>query len=143
LHLTTALPLLVSGRHADYYYKLLHAAGVKSFWKEPLSTNTEQNAAYSACFLKQRGIDSVYVVTDDAHMARGLAWLRYYGLNATPASSGPPWPGHSSNPWLPSRIGWSRSKAVFHEWGGLAAFEVRRFFDQRLTCPPIAGPHDM
>jgi uncharacterized SAM-binding protein YcdF (DUF218 family) len=139
----TGLPLIVSGRNAGYYFKALRSAGAHNLWPESSSTNTEQNAAYSACLLASKRIDSVFVVTDEAHMPRALAWFGYYGVKATPAVSGPPWPGRSSNPWLPSRIGWSRSKAVVHEWMGLVDFAVRSSVDRRLKCPEAVGPAEM
>jgi uncharacterized SAM-binding protein YcdF (DUF218 family) len=139
----TSLPLIVSGRNAGHYFKALRKAGVDSLWPESSSVDTEQNAAYSACLLASRNIDSVFVVTDEAHMPRALAWFGYYGVKVTPAVSGPPWPGHSSNPWLPSRIGWSRSKAVVHEWLGLVDFAVRSSMEHRLKCPEPMGPAEM
>lgn len=134
----TGLPLLVSGRNASHNFDTLRAAGATKLWSEPFSVNTEENAAYSACILAEKRIDSAFIVTDEAHMPRAVAWFRYYGLNVTPAVSGPPWPGRSPNPWLPSKIGWQRSKAVLHEWGGLVDFTVRSFLGHRLACPKPA-----
>jgi uncharacterized SAM-binding protein YcdF (DUF218 family) len=140
LQRSTGLPLIVAGRKAGYYFKKLREAGAQSLWPESNSTNTEQNAAYTACVLAAKGIRVAYIVTDSAHMPRALAWFRYYGLKVTPMVSGPPWPGYSPHPLLPSMIGWKRSTAVVHEWFGLVDYALKAAVHRRLACPPQVGP---
>jgi uncharacterized SAM-binding protein YcdF (DUF218 family) len=131
----TGLPLIVSGRNTDYYLKRLNQLGARAIWVEGHSTDTEQNAAYVSCIALRYNIEPVFLITDSAHMRRAIGWFRHYGIQATPVSSGPPFPGQSTHRWLPSEIGLKRTIAAIHEWLGLAELELARARDWRLSCP--------
>jgi uncharacterized SAM-binding protein YcdF (DUF218 family) len=131
----TGLPLIVTGRNSEPYVELLRRVGVNTLRVEGNSTDTEQNAAFTSCVASHSSIRSIYLVTDSVHMRRALAWFKYYGLAVEPVNAGPPFPGTSSDAWLPSRIGWQRSKAVIHEWLGLLDFAAARLLGRRLGCP--------
>jgi uncharacterized SAM-binding protein YcdF (DUF218 family) len=132
---TTGLPLVVAGRNAGHYLKMLQQQGAQSLWPERNSTNTEQNAAFSTCLVLQNGLQPVFIVTDAAHMRRAVGWFKFYGLSVTPVVSGPPYPGASANPLLPSELGWARTKTVIHEWLGLVKFWLSTMRGRRLQCP--------
>jgi uncharacterized SAM-binding protein YcdF (DUF218 family) len=137
---TTGLPLIVAGRNAGHYLKLLTQLGAQSLLPENNSTNTEENAAYSRCILVPSGLQPVILITDSAHMRRAVGWFNYYGLQVTPIVSGPPYPGTSANALLPSKLGWQRTKAVVHEWLGLVDFWLRTMRGHRLQCPGMSMP---
>lgn len=59
--------------------------GVAPKWVENQSRNTVENARFSAEIFKREGIHTVVLVTDSAHMRRGLRHCRDENLNCIPA----------------------------------------------------------
>ncbi len=66
---------------------------------EERSRNTQQNAQFSAELLRQRGIQTLLLVTSVSHMARSLAHFQRAGLNPIPAAT---------DYTLPWKAGWRR-----------------------------------
>lgn len=90
----TGLPVLVSGGvvegegppEAVIMDRVLEKDfGGGAEWLETVSTNTMQNARYSARILHNAGVDRIYLVTHAAHMRRALWCFRRQGLAVTPA----------------------------------------------------------
>lgn len=54
---------------------------------EEQSTNTFENARYSAALLEARGIRTVVVVTDGFHLLRAVRLFELHGLKPVPAAS--------------------------------------------------------
>jgi uncharacterized SAM-binding protein YcdF (DUF218 family) len=90
----TGLPVLASGgslRQDEPSVASLMAAsleqdfGVAPRWLEERSTDTHQNAEFSAEILRAAGIERIYLVTHSWHMPRALAAFERTGLQVTPA----------------------------------------------------------
>ncbi len=91
---STGLPVLVSGglasareaSLADLMTDVLSRDyGVAVKWREDRSTNTAENAIYSAQILKRAGISRVLLVTHAWHMKRAEAAFSANGLTVIPA----------------------------------------------------------
>lgn len=90
----TGLPLLVSGGSV-YGGRIPEAVlmnrvlqqdlGGGAAWLETASTNTMENAEYSARLLQKQHISRIYLVTHAVHMRRALWAFERQGLNVTPA----------------------------------------------------------
>ena len=95
-------------------------------WVEDRSSDTWENASFSATILRAQGIKSVYVVTQAWHMRRALLAFRHTGLTVTAAPS-------SMNPrldllpsdFLPHASAWGLSYFALHEWIGCAWYAAR------------------
>jgi uncharacterized SAM-binding protein YcdF (DUF218 family) len=90
----TGLPLLVSGGsvygnrtpEAVLMNRVLQQhLGGGAAWLENASTNTMENAEYSARLLRQHHINRIYLVTHAVHMRRALRAFERQGLDVTPA----------------------------------------------------------
>jgi uncharacterized SAM-binding protein YcdF (DUF218 family) len=90
----TGLPLLVSGGtvygnrppEAVLMNRVLQQdLGGGAAWLETASTNTMENAEYSARLLHQHGVSSIYLVTHAVHMRRAVWAFERQGLSVTPA----------------------------------------------------------
>jgi uncharacterized SAM-binding protein YcdF (DUF218 family) len=130
----TALPIIVAGHNAGYYLLVLRRQGAHALELEDGSTDTEQNAAYVSCIARRRQISSVYLITDTAHMRRAIGWFRTYGMDVTAIDAGPPYPGASGWPLLPSRLGWARTRAAIHEYLGLFDLWIAGQTHRHLAC---------
>lgn len=95
-------------------------------WVESASLDTWQNAAFSADILKQRGIRSVYVVTQGWHMPRAVVAFRHAGLivTAVPTSMETPFDPIAGD-FLPHASAWGWSYFALHEWIGWAWYAIR------------------
>jgi uncharacterized SAM-binding protein YcdF (DUF218 family) len=94
------LPVLVSGKgnqpdpntppYAILMREALEKEGVPHamIWSEIGSHTTQENAEYSAEILRQKGINSVVLVTDAYHMLRAELSFRKQGLKVIPAACG-------------------------------------------------------
>jgi uncharacterized SAM-binding protein YcdF (DUF218 family) len=83
---------------------------------ETISTNTRENAAFSALLARAYGAEEVVVVTSAYHMPRALAELERAGVHALPLSvefSG--LPGTLPSLWLPSVYGLQALHLAIHE----------------------------
>jgi uncharacterized SAM-binding protein YcdF (DUF218 family) len=56
-----------------------------AIWLQPGSQNTQEDAAYSAQLLKEKGIQRVLLVTSAMHMPRSVALFRHLGIDVIPA----------------------------------------------------------
>ena len=94
LHRRTGLPILVSGGTGQVGAATLAAVMAQSLkddfqtparWVEDKSTDTWENAHFSADILRAEGITSIYLVTHSWHMRRALVAFRHTGLIVTAA----------------------------------------------------------
>lgn len=136
----TQLPLLVSGGDGGARWSLaatMADAAEREFfvpvrWREDRSTDTLENAAFSAALLRQEGVQSVLLVTHAWHMPRAVACFEAHGLEVVPAPTGFHGPaGCGPTDWLPQWHGLRDSALVLHELAG--------FLQLWLSAPP---PHD-
>lgn len=132
LQRATALPLLVSGGYAGPMDRLEPLArgmarvlqedfATPVAWLEDQSSNTAENAAYSAPILKRAGVRRILLVTDAMHMRRAQRVFAQQGLDVVVA----PTMFVSTAPltladFLPSAEGLQRSRYALHEWLGMA-----------------------
>jgi len=56
-----------------------------ALWLQEDSRNTYEDAYYSACILKEKGVAHILLVTSAAHMPRSVALFEHQGLQVTPA----------------------------------------------------------
>lgn len=90
-------------------------------WLEQNSTNTWENAVYSAQLLKQKGIKRVLLVTDRTHLPRALYCFRAQGILCTPvAASQLPLPG-----WMPSTSALVILLEAYYEWLALGWYWLK------------------
>lgn len=134
LHRKTQLPLLLSGggsKHTHHASAQLMAQALnqdfheQARWIEPDSLNTQQNAEYTAKYLKRNKIQRVYLVTSAWHLPRALRSFESQGLKAIP------YPAHYSlaaknNPllnFLPDSYALHLSELALHEIIGMAWYQ--------------------
>ena len=135
----TGLPILVSGGNggidkgsrngseADSMAAALREDfGVPVKWLEDRSSDTAENAAFSAAILRADGIHRVLLVTDAMHMPRAGAVFQRAGLDVVSAPTmffgRQPLSVHA---WIPSAEGMRRSWYATYEWIGLVWYRVR------------------
>lgn len=128
----TGLPVLAVGGYtrrqeaglpeADLMQAILEQEyGIAPVWTENTSQNTRQNAQRSAALLKARGIDTIVLVTNAAHMPRAVESFQRAGLNVIPAPTlfFPTQPeGHDPASWVPSAAAMHQVYYAAHEWLG-------------------------
>jgi uncharacterized SAM-binding protein YcdF (DUF218 family) len=130
------LPILVSGGRPDtgggppiavrMAAVLTGEFQVPVRWQEDRSTNTWQNAAFSASILARNGIRSIYLVTHAWHMRRSMFCFRHFGIIVTAAPvrlDRMPTPEFAD--FAPHIEAWADSYYGFHEWIGLAWYHQR------------------
>ena len=133
----TRLPILVSGgngapdgsvepKAVGMARALRDEFGVPVKWIEGDSSNTAENAAFSAKRLKQEGVQRILLVTDAMHMPRSQRAFAQNGLEVVAAptmffSRDALAPFH----FLPSAEGLRRSYYALYEWFGLALYRMR------------------
>jgi uncharacterized SAM-binding protein YcdF (DUF218 family) len=95
-------------------------------WVEDASSDTWENASFSAAILRRQGIHSVYVVTQAWHMRRAVLAFRHTGLivTAAPTSMNPPLDFLPSD-FLPHASAWGLNYYALHEWIGCAWYAIR------------------
>lgn len=103
--------------------------GVKLAWTEGESRDTNENAMHSLPLLRQHGVKTLVLVTQDFHMPRAVAGFERamrragdYSMEIVPAPMGQPTerrlhPGD----FLPSIEGYERTTLILHEWLGWVA----------------------
>jgi uncharacterized SAM-binding protein YcdF (DUF218 family) len=135
LHRHTNLPILVSGGCGQSGRPALADVLAQSLkddfqtparWVETKSTDTWQNARFSAAILRANGITSIYLVTHSWHMRRALVAFRATGLTVTAAPTSLDEPlGPDLDDFLPRAGGWQTGFYAVHEWIGYAWYELR------------------
>jgi len=128
-------PVLVTGGAPDggmsegeiMRNSLTREFGVKHVrWVEDASTNTRENARYSARILHQAGIERIYLVTHAWHLARAVPEFEQAGLRVVPAGTGYSLPQPISPlDVLPNGISFYESWLACHEWLGLLWYRIR------------------
>lgn len=137
LHHETRLPVLVSGGNGTsdgaIESKALgmaralrdeFATPVK--WIEGQSSNTAENAEFSAAILKREGVQRILLVTDAMHMPRSQRVFAQSGLEVVAAPT-MFFSLHALAPvhFLPSAEGLRRSYYAIYEWIGIIWYRIR------------------
>lgn len=135
LHRKTGLPILVTGGVTQPGSEPVGRVMQKSLqddfqtpakWLEPKSSDTWENARFSADILRAEGITSVYVVTHAWHMQRALLAFQGTGLTVTAAPTSLDEPlGPDLFDFIPRASGWQTSYYALHEWIGYAWYKLR------------------
>jgi uncharacterized SAM-binding protein YcdF (DUF218 family) len=135
LHRRTGLPILVSGGTGQVGPTSLAAVMAQSLkddfqtqarWVEDKSTDTWENARFSADILRAEGITSIYLVTHSWHMRRALVAFQHTGLTVTAAPTSLDDPlGPDLDDFLPRPSGWQAGYYAAHEWIGYAWYQLR------------------
>jgi uncharacterized SAM-binding protein YcdF (DUF218 family) len=135
LYRRTGLPILVSGGIAQADAPSFAAVMAQSLkddfqtparWVEAKSTDTWENARFSAEILHAEGITSIYLVTSSWHMRRALVAFQDTGLIVTAAPTSPDEPLEPDlGDFLPRAAGWQTGYYAIHEWIGYAWYKLR------------------
>lgn len=131
----TRLPVLTSGGLGEQgrpsLAELMATALRRDFatdtlWRESNSTDTWENAQFSAGILKKEDIKVIYLVTHAWHMRRSVMAFRHAGLTVIPAPLRLQIaPKFELNDLLPGPTSWMRSYFAIHEWIGCAVYALR------------------
>lgn len=125
------LPVLVSGGQAPRGSRseaevigeiLENELAVKVRWREDKSTNTAENARFSANILHAAGIKRVVLVTQAFHIPRARLLFERAGLEVTPAPTGfrsSHDPSAILGGYLPQASALQNSYYALHEWLGI------------------------
>jgi len=137
LHHETSLPVLVSGGAAipeegipplssDMAITLQNEFATPVTWQEDMSSNTAENAEYSAQILKKAGIQRILLVTDAMHMPRAMMMFEQQGIKVVAA---PTMFFTNDTLGLPELIpgveGLRRSNYAIYEWLGILWYKLR------------------
>lgn len=135
LHRQTELPILVSGgksrRHPTSLGRILaddlnQSFGVPVRWIEDRSTNTFENAAFTAEVLRAAGVERAFLVTEAFHMRRAMEAFATTDLEIIPAPTGQrPEPKRDLWAFLPSMNSLADSYFAIHELLGRAWYALR------------------
>jgi len=121
----TQLPILVSGSARE-------AAAMRRFveenlqlpvrWVDTASTNTHEDALYSARLLRREGIDRIILVTSSTHMVRAVAEFTEAGFEVT-AAPAEMWTHDERGAvaFVPTILALYRSHVALYEWAGRLA----------------------
>jgi len=130
----TGLPLLVSGGVPGSDLPPLagmmadvcrNEFGVPVRWVEDRSTDTWENADFSAHMLRADGVQRILLVSSAWHLPRAMASFAAQGLDVIPAPTAfrpPPFDGWAS--LLPHWSGLRDTSLAMHEWAGLFAYRL-------------------
>ncbi len=136
LHKQTQLPVLVTGGRTNSKINseaavmadtLNDSFNVEVKWKEEQSLNTAGNATYSAAILKEKEIDSIFLVTNALHMPRSVMMFEQQGLNVTPAPTIFVYDKDKFDliDYLPSAGALYKTRVALHEYLGLLWYKLR------------------
>ncbi|WP_431285418.1 YdcF family protein [Humitalea sp. 24SJ18S-53] len=99
--------------------------GVEAHWREDASTNTAENALFSARLLRDASIHKVYLVTHAWHLPRAMMAFRAAGFEAIPApASHIPPPELMASTLVPSARALTKSAYALHEWIGMGEYAL-------------------
>jgi uncharacterized SAM-binding protein YcdF (DUF218 family) len=131
----TGLPVLVTGGRPDGSPESEAAIMARTLrndffvpvkWLEEKSSNTAQNAQFSARLLRESGVQRILLVTDAMHMERSRRIFAMAGLDVVPA---PTIFFHTQrlglDDFLPKTVWLQRSSYAMHEWIGLIWYQLR------------------
>ncbi len=88
----------------------------KTIWVEDRSSDTAENAAYSAAILKQHGITNIALVSQAWHLPRASKLFEQQGLTVYPAPTG--FTREDTEPlaqWLPKASALDKSSMALKE----------------------------
>jgi uncharacterized SAM-binding protein YcdF (DUF218 family) len=137
LYRALGLPVLVSGgidRRSGRSLAVMASAVLEQDfqvpvrWREERSTNTFENAAFSATILSRDGVSKALVVAQDWDMPRLLWSFDQSGIGAVPSPAGVPSSGISRvelEDFLPGYRGFQDSFYALHELLGLPYYRWR------------------
>lgn len=132
----TGLPVLVTGgktdpeNHTEAFVMantLSDSFNINVKWKEEESLNTAENAIYSAVILKEKNINSIFLVTHAWHMPRSVMMFEKQGIDVTPAPTifvydkGQ----FSLIDYIPSAFALAQTRIALHEYLGIAFYKLR------------------
>jgi uncharacterized SAM-binding protein YcdF (DUF218 family) len=93
---------------------------------ECASTNTHENAVFSAAMLKRAKRTRILLVTSGFHMPRAVAAFAGQGLQVIPAPAyDPVYPGWQAHPWRPRRSALRLTGRCLREFAGLWWYRLR------------------
>lgn len=128
------LPLLLSGgakgrapENEALSEAGLMAAEARKLWPrarlllEAESRNTWENARNSADLLIARGIDTVMLVTDRAHLPRAMLCFQAHGIRVMPM----PVEALPAPAWLPSAAALAQVPLIWREWAALLWYHLK------------------
>ncbi|MGA2708525.1 MAG: YdcF family protein [Steroidobacteraceae bacterium] len=126
----THLPILISGSalEANAMRDFLAAdLGIPARWVETASTDTHDNAVFSARLLAAQDINRIILVTSSAHMARAVDEFTAAGLEVT-AAPAEMWTWDERGPlrFVPSMAALDRSRTGLYEWAGRMVRTLKR-----------------
>ncbi len=150
LHRRTGLPILASGGGrspgspglADLMKSSLERDfGVPVQWIEPDSSNTAENAAYSARIVRANDLTAVFLVTHAWHMPRSIMAFDHACTNTVAAPMGYRGYNYHVSPFTPSDYvpaAWAlgQTAAALHEWIGMLWYHIAfNYMAQSDACP--------
>jgi uncharacterized SAM-binding protein YcdF (DUF218 family) len=127
-HSRDARPVLVSGsRCASAMARLLEAQSVApgQIVQEERSTNTHENAVYSAEILRSKQIGAVVLVTDAKSMLRAELCFRKEGVAVAPFPAGLGSGEFDFVELIPSWMAIEANSETLHEYVGLLWYRLR------------------
>jgi uncharacterized SAM-binding protein YcdF (DUF218 family) len=93
---------------------------------ECTSTNTHENAMFSAAMLKRAKRPRILLVTSGFHMPRAAAAFANQGLDVIPAPAyDPVYPSWQAHPWWPRRSALRLSGRCLREYAGIWWYQLR------------------
>lgn len=118
----THLPILVSGSPLEARAMrdfLANDLGISARWIEGASSDTHENALFSAKLLAAQDIHRIILVTSSAHMARAVDEFTAVGLAVTAAPAEMwTWDERGALRFVPSMAALDRSRTALYEWSG-------------------------
>jgi uncharacterized SAM-binding protein YcdF (DUF218 family) len=122
------LVLVSGGDQAEPMARGLRRQGlpVDAMQVESTSTNTHENAAFSAVILKREKRLRILLVTSGFHMPRAAAAFSKQGLEVIPAPAYDPiYPSWEAHPWWPKRAALQLSGRCLREYVGMWWYQIR------------------
>lgn len=121
--------VLVSGNdQAQRMARRLLRQGVpaNALQAECASTNTHENAMFSAAMLKRAQRPRILLVTSGFHMSRAAAAFANQGLDVIPAPAyDPVYPSWQAHPWWPKRSALRLTGRCLREYAGIGWYRLR------------------